>query len=80
MSTISSAPAPAQGIAGRSWASELGAILNDWWVAYMTWRIERSEIAQLWSMSERELEDIELRRSKIADAVRSEAKGRPFNR
>jgi len=69
MSTISSAPIAAQDIAGRPWANGLGAILNDWWVAYMTRRIERAAIAQLMSMSDRELKDIGLVRSDIRRRV-----------
>jgi uncharacterized protein YjiS (DUF1127 family) len=39
----------------------------------MTWRIEQAAIAQLWSMSDRELKDIGLSRSEITSAVRAEA-------
>ena len=70
MSTISSAPAAAQDTAGHSWASGLAAILKCWWVAFITWRIERAAIAQLQAMSQLELHDIGLIRSNITDAVR----------
>ena len=69
MSTICSAPVAAQDIAGRSWARELGATLNGWWVAYMTRRIEQAAIAQLMSMSDRELKDIGLVRSDMRRRV-----------
>ena len=39
----------------------------------MTWRIQQAAIAELWSMSERELKDIGLTRSEIIGAVRGEA-------
>ena len=81
MSTISSAPAAPQGIAGQSWARELAATLKRWLAAYMTWRIEQVAIAQLWSMSERELKDIGLTRSEIIGAVKGEAaRDRAFSR
>jgi uncharacterized protein YjiS (DUF1127 family) len=73
MRTISSAPAAPHAIAGQSWARELLAVLKYWWVAYMTWRIQQAAIAELWSMSERELKDIGLTRSEIIGAVRGEA-------
>jgi uncharacterized protein YjiS (DUF1127 family) len=73
MSTIYNAPAAPQGIAGQSWAREPAGTLKRWFRAYMTWRIEQVAIAQLWSMSERELKDIGLTRSEIMGAVRGEA-------
>jgi uncharacterized protein YjiS (DUF1127 family) len=81
MSTISSAPAAPQGITGQSRARELLAIFKHWWVAYMTWRIQQVAIAELWSMSERELKDIGLTRSEIMGSVRGEAaRDRAFSR
>jgi uncharacterized protein YjiS (DUF1127 family) len=47
----------------------LRATLTRWWVAYMTWRIERA-ITQLQSMGDRDLKDIGLTRSSITRAVR----------
>jgi uncharacterized protein YjiS (DUF1127 family) len=59
----------------------LVATLKRWWVVYMTWRIEQAAIAQLWSMSDRELKDIGLTRSEITGAVRGEAtRDRAFSR
>ena len=81
MSTMSSAATAPQEIAGQSWAKDLGkdlvkdlgATLNRWCVAYLTWRIERAPITQLWSMSDRQLRDIGISRSEIDSAMRGEA-------
>jgi uncharacterized protein YjiS (DUF1127 family) len=73
MRTVSSAPAMPRGIAGQSWGRELIASLKGWWAAYQTRRAEQAAIAQLWSMSDRELRDIGLTRSEITDAVKGEA-------
>ena len=77
MSTMSSAPTAPQEIAGQSWVNDwarnLGATLNRWCVAYLTWRIERAAITQLGSMSDDQLRDIGISRSEILSAVRGEA-------
>ena len=73
MSTMSSAPTAPQEIAGQSWVRDLGATLNRWCVAYLTWRIERAAITQLGSMSDGQLRDIGINRCEIASAVRGEA-------
>jgi uncharacterized protein YjiS (DUF1127 family) len=81
MSTISSAPTAPQGAAAQAWARRLGATLERWLLAYMTWRLERAAIAQLWSMSDRELKDMGLNRSGILAAVRGDtARGRTSSR
>jgi uncharacterized protein YjiS (DUF1127 family) len=81
MTTISRAPAAPQGMAGQSWASGLATTLERWWVAYLTWRLEQAAIAQLWSMSDRELKDIRITRSEITGAVKGEAaRDRGFSR
>jgi uncharacterized protein YjiS (DUF1127 family) len=80
MSTISSAPAATQGRTGQSFMGGLGAILKSWWMAYITWRIEQAAIAQLSSLSDRELKDIGLTRCEITSAVRLEVGDRPFGR
>jgi uncharacterized protein YjiS (DUF1127 family) len=87
MSTMSSAPTAPQEMAGQSWArdswvrdswvrdswlKDLGATLNRWCVAYLTWRIERAAITQLGSMSDRQLGDIGISRSEIVSAVKGE--------
>jgi uncharacterized protein YjiS (DUF1127 family) len=73
MSTMSNALNAAQGMLVPSGLSRLRATLAHWWVAYMTWRIEQAVIAQLGLMSDRELKDIGLTRSRITGAVRKEA-------
>jgi uncharacterized protein YjiS (DUF1127 family) len=81
MSTIYSMRASAQGMTGRSWISGLLAVAKRWWVAYITSRITRAAIAQLCSMSDRELKDIGLTRCDITCAVRGEAaRDRAFSR
>ena len=93
MSTMSRAPTAPQELAGQSWTKDLvkdlvknlvkglGATLNRWCVAYLTWRIERAAITQLWSMSDRQLRDIGISRSEIDSAVRGEAERiRAFSR
>jgi uncharacterized protein YjiS (DUF1127 family) len=89
MSRMSSAPTAPQEIAGQSWAKDLvkdlvknlGATLTRWCVAYLTWRIERAAITQLWSMSDRQLRDIGISRSGDDSTVRGEAERiRAFSR
>ena len=89
MSTMSSAPTAPQEMAGQSWAKDLvkdlvknlGTTLNRWCVAYLTWRIERAAITQLWSMSDRQLRDIGISRSEVDSAMRGEAERiRAFSR
>jgi uncharacterized protein YjiS (DUF1127 family) len=70
MSTISNAPNSAQGMFAPSGFDRLRATLTRWWVAYMTWRIERAAITQLQLMGDRDLKDIGLTRSSITRAVR----------
>jgi uncharacterized protein YjiS (DUF1127 family) len=93
MSTMSSAPTAPQEMVGQSWArdlvkdlvknlvKDLGATLNRWCVAYLTWRIERAAITQLGSMSDRQLKDIGISRSEIVSAVKGEVdRVRAFSR
>ena len=85
MSRMSSAPTAPHEMAWQSWAKDLvknlGATLKRWCVAYLTWRIERAAITQLWSMSDRQLRDIGISRSEIDSAVRGEAERiRAFSR
>jgi uncharacterized protein YjiS (DUF1127 family) len=72
MRAISSAASAPRGMAVQAWISRLVVTLERWLVAYMNWRIEQAAIAQLWSMSDRELKDIGLTRSEIIGAVRGE--------
>lgn len=72
MSTIFSSAAAAPDIAGPSCGGRLAAVVKRSWVAYLRRRIEEAAIALLHAMSDRELKDIGLTRSKIAGAVRGE--------
>ena len=59
----------------------IGRIVQRWWQAYLSWRLEQAAIAQLSSMSDWELKDIGLNRSEITGAVRSSAaRDRTFSR
>jgi uncharacterized protein YjiS (DUF1127 family) len=58
-----------RGIARQFWTTAVVALLRRWPVAYRSWKTERAAIAQLHSMSDRELKDIGLRRSVITGAV-----------
>jgi uncharacterized protein YjiS (DUF1127 family) len=49
------------------------AAVKRWWGSYIAWRVEQAAIAQLRSMSDRELHDIGLARSQIEAAVRGSA-------
>ena len=69
MSTTLSAPAAPQGTTALSWRRRLPTTLGRWLVAYMTWRMEQAAIATLSAMSNRELKDIRLIRSEIANAA-----------
>ena len=80
MSIIYGAPIAAQRTTEQSRTRGLVAILKRRWEAYLTWRIEQAAIAQLLSMSDRELKDIGLTRSQIPGAVIGEPGARPFNR
>jgi uncharacterized protein YjiS (DUF1127 family) len=73
MKTVSSAAAIPHGTAGQSWGRELAAALKERWTAFQIWRAEQAAIAQLWSMSDRELRDIGLTRSEITGAVKDGA-------
>ena len=48
-----------------------GQTLKSWWIAYLTWRLERFAIRQLRSMSDRELQDIGVCRGMIEFAVKA---------
>ena len=80
MSAISSASTATRGMSEQSWTGRLVAALKQWWMAYITWRIEQAAIAQLWAMSDRELKDIGLTRCEITSAVRLEVRDRLFGR
>jgi uncharacterized protein YjiS (DUF1127 family) len=46
------------------------AAANRWWAGYTSWRLHKAAIAQLRSMSDRQLADIGVSRSEIEYAVR----------
>ena len=52
--------------------SQLIVRLQCWWVAFLGWRIQREAIFQLEALSDRELQDIGLRRCEIEGAVKCE--------
>jgi uncharacterized protein YjiS (DUF1127 family) len=70
MSTVSTAPASAEAFAGNSWTTRPAAALKRWWIAYVSWRLEQTAIAQLEALSDRELGDIGLTRSEIECSVK----------
>jgi uncharacterized protein YjiS (DUF1127 family) len=49
----------------------VGRVLKNWWIAYITWRVEQIAISRLRSMSDRELADIGICRANIEFAARS---------
>jgi uncharacterized protein YjiS (DUF1127 family) len=50
--------------------ASLWAAANRWWAGYTSWRLHKAAIAQLRSMSDRQLADIGVSRSEIEYAVR----------
>ena len=77
MKTLPNATARLQSVATPSdqWTNQLIARLQSWWVAYLDRRIEREATLQLEAMSDRELQDIGLRRCEIEGAVKGELSG-----
>jgi uncharacterized protein YjiS (DUF1127 family) len=60
----------------RTTASTIYGLLETierWWVAYLTWQLQRAAIAHLALLSDRELKDIELHRSQPPAAVPDDA-------
>jgi len=51
----------------------LFAKFERWWVACLTWQLERAAITHLSMLTDRELKDIGLHRSQIPAAVRGDA-------
>jgi uncharacterized protein YjiS (DUF1127 family) len=68
MSALSMTP-QRQGVTTPSSRYGLFAALERWWVAFLTWQLERAAIIQLANLSDRELKDIGLHRSQIPAAV-----------
>jgi uncharacterized protein YjiS (DUF1127 family) len=78
MRTLSSTTARLQSVATEP---SLIDRLQSWWVAYLGWRIQREATFQLEALSDRELQDIGLRRCEIDGAVKGELKrARAFGR
>jgi|SRR6516165_9015253 uncharacterized protein YjiS (DUF1127 family) len=70
MEAILSASALLHGRAVQSVSRSVLRTFKRWSAAYTAWRIERLAIAQLLSMSDRDLKDIGLNRCEIVRAVR----------
>ena len=68
MSTLTST-AERLGASSPAATAILGALKRAW-VAYITWRLERTAIASLRSMGERDLNDLGIGRSEIEEAVK----------
>jgi len=77
--TMMTTPAATRGMAVQALMSDLADALTRWWTAYMTRRLELAAMAQLESMSDRELKDMGLTRTEIMQAVRGEiVRGRAY--
>jgi len=72
MRTASCTTARLQSVATQP--SHMFARLQSWWVGYLEWRIRREATLQLEALSDRQLQDIGLRRCEINGAVRGELK------
>jgi uncharacterized protein YjiS (DUF1127 family) len=72
MSALSMTPCQRQRMTTPSGSYGLFATFERWWVAYLTWQLERA-IAHLSMLSDRELKDIGIHRSQIPAAVRDDA-------
>ena len=68
MRTLSTTTAQLQSVAIEP--SRLITRLQSWWVAYLAWRLEREAALQLEALSDRELQDMGLRRCEIEGAVK----------
>ena len=72
MEAILSASALLRGPAARSVGQSVLRTFKRWSAAYTVWRIERRAIAQLLSMSDRDLRDIGINRCETLRAVRGD--------
>jgi uncharacterized protein YjiS (DUF1127 family) len=70
--TILSASAEVHGRAAQFVCRSVVGILQRWWAAYTAWRTERRAIAELLSMSDRDLRDIGINRCEILRAARGD--------
>lgn len=73
MTVLSITPYQPQNAGTPSRSDGLLATFERWWVAYLTWQLERATIAHLSKLSDRELRDVGLNRSEIPAAVRGAA-------
>jgi uncharacterized protein YjiS (DUF1127 family) len=73
MTVLSITPCQPQNAGTPSRSDGLLATFERWWVAYLTWQLERATIAHLSKLSDRELRDVGLNRSEIPAAVRGAA-------
>ena len=81
MSTISTRPALLEAFAGNSWTFRPVAVLKRWCVDYLNWRLRQTAISELAVLSDRELNDIGLKRGEIENAVTNTLeRERAFNR
>jgi uncharacterized protein YjiS (DUF1127 family) len=79
MRTTLRAPVSPRGFTETSLGERLAAKLGSYWATYITWRVEQAAIAQLRSLTDRELKDIGLHRSEIFSAIRNpRARGRRY--
>jgi uncharacterized protein YjiS (DUF1127 family) len=72
--TILSESARLHDRAAQSAGRSVARTLKRWWAAYMAWHIERRAIAELMSMTDRDLRDIGINRCEILRAVRGGAR------
>jgi uncharacterized protein YjiS (DUF1127 family) len=70
MTVLSITPCQPQNAGTPSRSDGLLATFERWWVAYLTWQLERATIAHLSKLSDRELRDVGLNRSEIPAVVR----------
>jgi uncharacterized protein YjiS (DUF1127 family) len=71
--TVSSAHAAPQGLTGQFWVRGVITPFRRWLLAYKKWTVEQAAIAQLQTMTDRELKDIGVIRTDINGAVRRDA-------
>jgi len=77
--TISSASTRLRGGAAQSVSQSMVRILQRCWAAFATWRREQRAIAELLSMSDRDLRDIGVNRCDILGAVRCDTARERFS-
>jgi uncharacterized protein YjiS (DUF1127 family) len=79
MRTLSSTTVRLRSVATQP--NQLIAKLQSWWVAYLAWRLQCEATLQLERLTDRELQDIGVRRCEIDGAVKGELnRARAFSR